>query len=590
MCGIYGKINFNQNSFDTIDELRLMMAESEYRGPDSQQYVEMGNVQFGFNRLSIIDLDAGSNQPFENSELGLTIVFNGEIYNYIEIREELVGLGYTFHTSSDTEVLLTAYYHYKEEIFNRFIGMWALAIFDKNENKVILSRDRFGIKPLYYMVQNGIFYFASEMKSLIIVKIEKKLNEIALHRYEILGLNTAKDGQTLVEGIFEFPAGNFAKVIENGIETKRYYHAPDDFTKLEKSECVELIREYFKSSVKLRMRADVPVALLLSGGLDSSAIAFAIDGMIESKEIEVQYVHAFTLNFVGFEKNEWEIVQENAKQLKPVVCHPINIDIENFKKEIPALIAQFDLPVLSVSHLLHSYAMREIRKQGFTVVLNGQGPDEVYGGYFPKDVGYLLLDYFKKSFSAGFEEMEHVKENWKLSYFSQFRYMLQGFIQYHFPKTFAFLKKYQVKHSLGIESGTEWVNKTMPLSYFDFISRRQVFESKFNGILQYEDMASMLNSIEMRSPFLDYRLVNLGLSLPSEYKLRNGYSKWILRKAFSSFLPKEICWSNWKLGYAVPKKLLLKDLLPNVADNESDWNNAWRQYNLKCWLEARGIE
>lgn len=589
MCGIYGIVNFNSEPANHVDSLKLMMSESEYRGPDSQDYRVFDYVFFGFNRLSIIDVDKRSNQPFEIKDFGLSIVFNGEIYNYLEIKADLIGLGYGFQTTSDTEVLLTAYYHYKEAAFDLFNGMWAIAIYDSVNKTVLLSRDRLGIKPLYYMVQNNAFYFASEMKSLLTVIESKVSNKGALNNYLVYGANTTTSGETFVEGIHEFAAGSYGYVKEEGIEMMQYYFSPDNLVDRDAAALASEILDTFKSSIKLRLRADVPVALMLSGGLDSSAIAFAIDEMVENKEIEIQYIHAFTLNFEGFDKNEWNMVQENAKHLKHVVCHPININIELFKQEIPNLLVKFDLPVLSVSHLLHAYAMEEIKKQGFTVVLNGQGPDEIYGGYFPKDLGSLLIDTFRGSIANGFREMKLTKGNWNQGYFLQFKSAVYATLKYKWPKIYAILMNYSVTGKfqvLGLNYPSKKENRK---SYFDFISRKQVFDTKFNCILQYEDMASMLNSIEMRSPFLDYRLVNLGLSLPSEYKLRDGYSKWILRKAFTALLPAHICWSGWKFGYAVPKQLLLTGLVNNTKNTEAAWNNAWRKYNLEMWLKARNI-
>jgi len=589
MCGIYGIVNFNSETTNHVDSLKLMMAESEYRGPDSQEFKVFNHVSLGFNRLSIIDVDKRSNQPFEIKDFGLSIVFNGEIYNYLEIKEDLIQLGYTFQTTSDTEVLLTAYYHYKEKAFNLFNGMWAIAIYDAKNNSVTLCRDRLGIKPLFYMRQGNAFYFASEMKSLLVVKDSKEKNEAMLNDYLVFGTNTSTSGETFVNGIFEFAAGTYATVSQIGLQSQVYYTPPSSFVEPEVDQVASEILKTFRSAIKLRMRADVPIALMLSGGLDSSAIAHVIDEMVENKEIEVQYIHAFTLNFEGFEKNEWEIVQENAKHLKHIVCHPIHIDIASFKKEIPNLIAKFDLPVLSVSHLLHCYALEEIKKQGFTVVLNGQGPDELYGGYFPKDLGSLLMDTFQGSIAKGFREMKLTKNNWKMGYFLQFQSLAYSFLKVHFPQLFAIILNYLASGKFQFLGSIRALKSVKYKSYFDFISKKQVFDTKFNCILQYEDMASMLNSIEMRSPFLDYRLVNLGLSLPSQYKLRDGYSKWILRKAFSEILPPHICWTGWKYGYAVPKKLLLEDLINNPIDTEAGWNNAWRKYNLGVWLAARGI-
>jgi asparagine synthase (glutamine-hydrolysing) len=595
MCGIYGKIDLQKKSDNNTDGIKKMMIESAYRGPDSQEIKVINHVQLGFNRLAIIDLDARSNQPFERKDLGKVIVFNGEIYNYLEIKEDLLAEGYTFQTNSDTEVFLVAYHHYQEEVFNRLNGMWACCIYDYYKDIVLLSRDRYGVKPLYYMYEENDFYFASELKSLLKIKKELKLEQTIINRFLVFGQNKFSSGKTFVKNIFEHPTGSYSILESKVLKTIKFYQVPSVLKKYDLADVEQQLRDDFRSALKLRMRSDVPVALLLSGGLDSSLIAVHLNDMIEKNEIDVKKIHAFTLNFENYENNEWDLVQKNAIFFPHITCEPINVSIAEFKAELASLINQQDIPTLSISHLIHIIAQREIKNKGFTVLINGQGPDEVYGGYFPPDMGYIMLDFFRKNPYKAIIEMKHININWRYSYLEQIKLMSQAFVHKSMPKSYNILKLSKSKSFIPNPISLDQISKTKynfkSIGYYNFRSKSQIFEKQFNGILNYEDMTSMLNSLEMRSPFLDFRIVNLGLSLPVSLYLKNGYSKWILRKALGDLLPDEICWSNWKWGYPVPKHELMSDIMPkNVKWNESSYSAQWRVYNLKKWLNFHNIE
>ncbi len=589
MCGIYGIISNLTKDNSSKAEVLKMMQKSAYRGPDSQQIISLNQVCFGFNRLAIIDLDKRSDQPLNLESIGKLIVFNGEIYNYLEIKKELLELGYSFKTDSDTEVALIAFHHYGVEAFNLFNGMWAMCIYDYTNNQITLSRDRFGVKPLYYMFQDECLYFASEIKSLLVVKKELIQNSTTTNQYLIYCQNKFSNGETLIEGIQEHPAGSFSKLRNNQLEIKRYYFIPKkedtrDYKAIQK----ELLHN-FKDALKLRMRSDVPVALLLSGGLDSSLIAYHINKMIENGELKNNKVHAFTLNFDGFNNNEWDIVNKFRSKLPHIICEPININMDSFKLERNKLINNQDVPSLSISHLIHVIALRQIKAKGFTVVLNGQGADEVFGGYFPNDMGSLLLDALKQSFQIGISEMKYIKKKWRFSLRKQVKSIIQSYIYCRLPRIYNFLKSKSLKENKYlVNPSSHFLNSKD--TYFQFSSKMQIFESEFNGILNYEDSASMLNSIEMRSPFMDYRLINLGLSINPNLKLHQGFSKWILRDTLGELLPNEIRWATWKLGYAVPKQELLKELLNLVSPtSENELNSKWREYNLKEWFKFQNI-
>lgn len=577
MCGIYGVIKINNNiEFSSL--VKKMMKVSEYRGPDSQAIIEYETICMGFNRLSIIDLDDRSNQPFYLETIQKSIVFNGEIYNYIELKSDLEKLGYIFQTESDTEVVLTAFHEYNENAFNMFNGMWSICIVDHLNNEIILSRDRFGVKPLYYMYYNEEIYFASEMKSLLVVNEKNKINEFNKEQYLLMSTNKFKNYETIYENIYEHPPGQYSKVNNFKLDFYRYYDVPKQVNNENLEILISELKSTFKNAVEIRLRTDVEVALLLSGGLDSSSIAYQINSLIENKSIKQKKITAFTLNFGDFDENEWDTVQKFSKYIPNIEIVPLNISFEDFKGEIDNLIKIHDNVTLSISHIIHTVALREIKKRGFTVVLNGQGADEVFGGYFPADFGFLFLDLMKKSLTESIIEYIKVKKKWKFSHFKLVKVILIAFLSKNY-KIRAFLKTGKLKMLKNDLNENNFENNN---SFYSFRSCSQIFYTQFNGILNYEDISSMLNSIEMRSPFLDYRMVNIGLKLGNLYKLKDGYSKWILRNSIADELPDFIKLATFKLGYVVPKNILMEEIIgPNKKLNEVKLNKIWREYTIE---------
>lgn len=576
MCGIYGIIS--PNFLNRSNHVREMMRISEHRGPDSQNIFETDSFCLGFNRLKIVDLDNRSNQPFFIEEINKSIVFNGEIYNYLELKEELIDLGCKFNTTSDTEVALMAYHVYGLQAFEKFNGMWAMCIIDHISNEALFSRDRFGVKPLYYMYQNEGIYFASELKSLIAVKNHVQIDEDCKWQYLKLGVNKFPGYKTIYHDIFEHPSGQYSLLKKNKLHFKTYYSPPvykrtNDFNNL-----LVKLEEDFLDAVRIRLRSDVEIALLLSGGIDSTSIALAINKLIERKEVSQTSVTAFTLDFNGFKDNEWEIVQGFSKYIPNINIEPIRIDLQQCKNELISLIRKSDNISLSVSHLFHIIALREIKKKGFTVVLNGQGSDEVYGGYFPTDLGYLILDILRKQgWRSCMHEIREVYKNYRYNLIKIVKMVAIAIISTNWN-----LRKLIKSRNFRVFFKTKRI-QTIGSLQGNYLKRSvyQVFETEFNGILNYEDSASMLNSIEIRSPFMDYRIINIGLQLGEQFKLKNGFSKWILRMSIAKELPDNIRWSTHKLGYVVPKTYLLDELLENISSkNESEINNLWRKYNL----------
>lgn len=582
MCGIYGKINLTTILSNSSSEVKSMMKVSEYRGPDSQRLQSFENACLGFNRLAIIDLDTRSDQPYTIEKFKKTIVFNGEIYNYIELRDELKILGYSFATESDTEVALTAFQHYGAEALSKFNGMWAMCIYCHETGNAVLCRDRFGVKPLYYTVQNGCLYFASEIKSLKAANITATLCSNNEQIYLEYGINKFPNNSTLYKEILEHESGTYTRIENGKLHNIRYYQPPQENPQINLEQIKKELQNTFIDALKIRVRSDVPIALMLSGGLDSSLIAFHLNELIKTKQINHEKIQAFTLNFPGFEQNEFELVSQTSALIPHIEIQGIDIDYNEFIHHFEFIHANQDVPVLSISHLIHTFALSKIKALGYTVVLNGQGADEVFGGYFPKDFSYLFWDLFNKDKILAFRELVQFKKNWNKNFHTEIFRLSITMFHFKHPRFFGLLKTRSRK---GMEIAAYQhsnMSKFNPSSLSRHRAVQQIFETQFNGILNYEDMASMQNSIEMRSPFMDFRLINIGLTLPAHFKAREGYSKWLLREALGDVLPEHIRWATWKFGYAVPKKELYMKLDISIDGNyaERDLNRVWRSFNL----------
>ena len=398
MCGINGFISLD-NSFTDTDKsvleskIHLMNDTIIHRGPDSGGLHIENPIVFGFRRLSIIDLNDSANQPMISDDQNLVLVFNGEIYNYLEIKEDLIAKGYTFRTSSDTEVILKSFEAYGDDCVQHFNGMWAFAIYDVRKKRLFCSRDRMGVKPFYYSIVDNVLYFSSELKAIHSATKTSRSDHKSVYEYLAYGYRM-NDERTFFEDCSELlPGANL--IIENGkISTLKYWtltknmysfdgNAPDYHAEFE---------ELFKSAVKLRYRSDVPVALLLSGGLDSTAIARVTDDLIESGELPPTEIHAFIASFPGFEDDETEIAREFIKTCKHIKLHEILIDTQSVIEGFEQLVYDFDHPLFSFNTVVHNAIMRECKKRGLKVVINGQGADEAFAGYVDYISGIVLND------------------------------------------------------------------------------------------------------------------------------------------------------------------------------------------------------
>ena len=564
MCGISLIINKDNQPVDKV-ELNLMNRKVMHRGPDDDGMHIEENIGFGFQRLSIIDLSLAGHQPMTYED-GNIIIFNGEIFNYIEIKDELKKLGVRFKSKTDTEVILAAYSQWGEEAIKRFNGMWGFVLYDKKRKKIIISRDRFGIKPVYYWLHNKVFAVASEIKQFYALrKFKAELEpEIAFRFLYKNQLNVSE--KTFFKNVYELRPGNniIYDLKSNEYSISKYYDPNEikiDSNITYDDATIEFAR-LFNDSVKIRLRSDVDVGACLSGGLDStSIISFGKD----QKNNEIKSTISSCFSNKKYDEQEYIDMAIDYYKIAPIKIFPdINDLVE--KSIMNKIIYHQDQPIKSTSHFSEFSVFESAKKNNLTVMLDGQGADEFLGGYLPfQFYNYSLLRNYK-IFSL-LNNLYHQKKN---------HYTLRTLARNnitHFAKKYTFISTNYEKKSrywLSKEYSDYDLSREYNSDFFDSyrdLSLNQIMFTSLPYQLHSEDRNSMLHSIESRLPFLDFDLANFMLSLPDNMKLENGTTKRILRNAFKSKLPSKIINRHQKMGFMAPEEELLKKY-PNVFRNK----------------------
>ncbi len=560
MCGIVGIIN--KNGEPVNGEIISMMTDRIiHRGPDAGGIFCERNIGLGHRRLSIIDLSSHGNQPMKSDDSKYYIVYNGEVYNYQELRNELIRDGVVFNTQTDTEVILKAYEVWGTECFRRFNGMWSLCIFDKFNNRIVLSRDRFGVKPLYIMDRTDCFAFGSEIKCLTgVFPEEKKVDLVQLARY-LRGVQEDCDTHTFYEGIKNFPVSSFLSydLSSNKFDTQLYWKIePSLFDKKWTTrKAIKTCRELIKDSIGLRLRADVPVGASLSGGLDSSTIVELV-----RKEFGFR-MHTFSSVYQEKEYDEKEFidcVNEDAESMASFVCPSDNEDIlEDMKK----MLYYHDNPLAAASPYSGFNVYRKA-KGDVKVLLDGQGADEIFAGYY-----YFLNDYIENMIKTkgirgridAIREISIWKSIWSERRIISDSIAMQVLGVSLFKKYDKSLKKqkYRMNEKELFSESFRKIGLNMHFpdeqSIPDGLLRRQYHEmlhGELPRILHDVDRNSMAHSLEVRLPFLDYRMVEFAFSLPNDMKYRNGWTKYVLRLAARPYLPHKIWSRRNKMGFPAP--------------------------------------
>ena len=538
MCGISGFIGKNKISKEVIyKSLNLM----KNRGPDGQFYKNIKvdnsvNLYLLHSRLSIIDLKKRSDQPFRKKHI--TLIFNGEIYNYKEIKKDLEELGYKFYTESDTEVLANAYLHYGEKCVQYFEGMWAFAIWDDRIKKLFLSRDRFGEKPLFFYKNQKGFYFGSEIKfikslSLVNFRINKnKINSNLLHGYKSIFQNHTTYFKNI---LFLEPGHNF--ILDSNLNKKKYkYWNPiiKQNKKLSYGEICEGVNFYLKKSLKIRLRSDVPIAFCLSGGVDSSLLT-----SIALKEFNIK---ANTYSIIDKDEryNEKRNILATVKDLK-CKSNLVYLDYKNTIFNLEKLVKYHDCPIATISYLAPSLLSEKISKNNYKVAISGTGADELFTGYYHHHLLYLKTiknnKYFNKKFIEWKKFVLPLVRNPNLKDLS-FKNKNSNYEDIDNIKKF--MKKIFNKDKEKKFNNTDILRNKM---------LNELFYEVIPVILHHDDLNSMYYSIENRSPFLDKNLFEFANSIPTNFLINNGYQKVVLRDSFKNTLNEQVRLDRQKKGF-----------------------------------------
>lgn len=549
ICGVYdlktSQDGFKTDQADKKELINKMNAAQAHRGPDDQGIWLDGPAALGHVRLSIIDLSEAGHQPMHYKDR-YCLVYNGEIYNYIELREELIRAGYRFRTRTDTEVVLAAYDCWGEECQSRFNGFWAFALYDKETRRLFLSRDRYGVKPLYYTNSPGYFIFASEIKALLQDEhIPRRANDAVVFDYLVNGFVDCGP-ETFFEGIYRLPAGHSMVIDEEGRQKIRQYYQLDYREKLEgpvSRDMVKGFRRLFQSSVKLRLRADVPVGSCLSGGLDSSAIVCESSRQLH-KQGKGKDQKTFSSCYQG-DVNDERIYIEAVTRETGVDAHYTYPDGDSLYEDLDHLIYTQDEPFVSTSMYASYRVMKLAHENDIKVLLDGQGADEILCGYRKARVYYIRqlvkVGRIKEAAKEFFYYLPYMRKGKNVSLLAEWNMICQ-----FLGKT----SSKDIRHRYLEES---FAGRSLTNSYED---NDRFLLNDFDkvvlpALLRYVDRNSMAFSIEDRLPFLDYRLVEYAMGLPLNAKIHNGYSKAIMRRALD--MPDLVRKRKDKIGFYTPE-------------------------------------
>jgi asparagine synthase (glutamine-hydrolysing) len=565
MCGICGVLNLNSKPVSA--QVVEKMAETiRHRGPDQNGVYTDGKVGLGHRRLSIIDVACGR-QPMPNADESLWISFNGEIFNYVELREDLERRGHRFRTQSDTEVILHLYEEEGEECVQHFNGQWAFAIWDKKKDKLFLSRDRLGVRPLFYTLNYGTFIFGSEIKAIFACpEVRRELDLIGLD--QIFTFWCSRAPRTIFKDIFELPPGHSLVVQGGRIHTWPYWQLdyPDQYEKLPEEAWAERLLELLMDATRIRLRSDVPVGAYLSGGLDSTVVTAIIRRHSEAR------LKTFSVVFEDPEFDERRYQREAVDFLR-TEHHEVRITGEDIARVFPKVIWHAEKPVLRSAPAPLFLLSSLVRNQGYKVVLSGEGADEILGGY----------DIFKEAKIRRFwgrrpeSRLRPLLLKRLYPYLGNLRFQSQSYLNAFFHveagdlsnPLFSHLPRWELtsrikgffsedlRTELRDYSALEELGSSLPAAFasWDDFTKSQYLEASclFPGYIlsSQGDRMGMAHSVEGRFPFLDHRVVELAMQIPPQLKMKVLSEKHILKRATTELVPAAVT-SRSKQPYRAP--------------------------------------
>ncbi|PCI70717.1 MAG: asparagine synthase (glutamine-hydrolyzing) [Gammaproteobacteria bacterium] len=574
MCGIAGIYNYKTNQPVSPKSIESMCDVITYRGPDGYGYHYEGALGLGHRRLTIIDTHERSNQPMLSQDSKTSICFNGEIYNYLELKETLKGAGVSFNTTSDTEVLLELYRNTGIDFLNQLNGMFAFCIFDNKKQDFLLARDHTGIKPLFYTFTEDGIAFASEIKSLLqIDDVKREVNKSLIDSYMSVGY--CPTNNTLFKNIFKLEPGHYMTIKNGEVEIKQYWNIKYDKS-VDKGEeyYIKETQNLFEDAIKKQLRSDVPLGVFLSGGIDSSAVVAMMhkQGVKDIKTFSVAWDY-------GDKFNETKYARAVAKQFNTDHTEYF-MTAEDFKNFLPEYIRHMDEPVTEAA-AISLYYLAKKTKEKVTVVLSGEGADEVYGGY-PIYKYMHVVEQYKKIPSFIRKPilnpiLRMLGTKWaKYADLSEMP-IEQSYSGVSFYENSQKNKLYSKKFSEYVKNNN---NQAKLKQFYDYTknddlqTKMQYLDLKtwlVDDLLIKADRMSMAASLELRVPFLDHRFIEFSATMPSKYRFKGYENKYILKKAMEPYLTEEILYRK-KLGFPTPLSIMFKgelfDFVKNIIDSE----------------------
>ena len=572
MCGIAGFISLNQPIEHNSSHLELALKKMHKRGPDANGIYRNSKVELGHTRLSIIDTSSDANQPMTDESGNYTLVFNGEIYNYKELKEELKKKGVNFKTESDTEVLLQGFIHEGKSFLHKLNGFFACCFYDSVKNKSILARDRFGIKPFYYYHHSNKFIFGSELKAILAYPIEKNIDKDALNQY--FRFNYIPAPQTIFQLCKKLLPGHCITIEKNEVTIKSYFsYYPSEISSDSYEDAKQKISNLIYDSVERRMVSDVPLGTFLSGGVDSSIIS-SVASKIKPD------LNTFSIGFPDEPLFDESKHAEHVAKHLGTNHHTFQVTNSTLYQNLDEILEYMDEPFAD-SSAINVYLLSKETRKNVTVSLSGDGADELFSGYNKHQALHLslqnnLTNKLVKNF-GGLASLLPDSRNSKLGNFGRKLNKLHKGLKLSNSERYlewaSFMTREEVSQLTNLSYRNHQFNnlKKGSEAFNDFLS--QDFNLVLvNDMLKKVDLMSMANSLEIRTPFLDHELVNYVFSLPSNYKIDKHNRKKILKDAFSKELPKEVFNRN-KHGFEVPLKKWYKKELKSFLDNHIFTNN-----------------
>lgn len=504
---------------------------------------------FGHVRLSIIDLTVNGHQPMRSSDGRFILTFNGEIYNFIELRSELMELGWSFNTQSDTEVVLIAYLQWGNDSFAKLRGMWAIGIFDTRDKTLILSRDRYGIKPLFYIFDGDkdILFFSSEIKALRSLYGRLSISRESIVNYSFYGF-TDLDESTFFSEVKQLEVGCFLEFKNDSAIINKYYSCDEILEEKNDTFYIDGINETLRYAIGIHLRSDVPVGMCLSGGLDSNLIAGIIknDFTISPK--------TFTAILGNDPNDESSLVDLNTKALQ-LENYKTLIDFDSFVSEIGDVLSFHDEPFFTISPYLQYKVFELAKNNGIKVMLDGQGADEIFAGYysaFPFFLLELLKSFELKRFSGEYKKLGAFEKK-----------LQKTLINVLLPNRLKFAIRKRINSKWFSSDAMNLIDNRLIETAFNHknLNSRLKFElAALRTLLRFEDRASMAHSIESRVPYLDHILVQEAFQIKGQSKIDNGYSKIPIRNIAPKYMHESIYGTKRKIGFAGPEKLWEKKI------------------------------